>query len=423
MKLSSVLQSYSVLQAAVGVLLLAPVLFPRSALAFDAIDVLQPSTSGIYPAYPSEPVPPYNLWGQLGMMYDSNILRRTSGGNGEFVTRLGLGGRMDQRVVGRQGLHLEGRLDGYVYNKFSELDNIAYGALGEWRYELGNDISGALGVSRRKFQANLSEIQRAVRDPITETTGRADARWRLGPHVGLRGGTGITNYNRPTRAEANTRTIFAAGGVDYVTDLGNTIGVEGQVARGDAPTTELVDPTGQFVNNDFRQRDVGLVGTWGVTPAIRVGGRIGRTTRRYTELPGRDFSGPTWNVAVNWTPTNKLNFAFESAKHVASIIDVGASHVIVKGFEFGPGWAPTAKLNFSGRLIRQHQTFEGDPAAALGVEPLRQEFIRGYRLGAYWEYDRHLHFQLAGDKGERESNILGRNYRYTAVMGQAKYLF
>ncbi len=41
--------------------------------------------------------------------YDTNILRRTTGDNSEVLTRAGVGGRWDSRVVGRQGLHLLGR--------------------------------------------------------------------------------------------------------------------------------------------------------------------------------------------------------------------------------------------------------------------------------------------------------------------------
>ena len=103
--------------------------------------------------------------------------------------------------------------------------------------------------------------------------------------------------------------------------------------------------------------------------------------------------------------------------------NIGASHIVVKGFSIGPGWAPTAKLNFQARLLRQHQVFEGDPNAILGVTPLRQEFIRGYRLGSYWEYSRQVHFTFSVDHGERESNILGRNYRYNAGIAQVSYIF
>jgi len=396
---------------------------PICAYAFEAVDVLTPADSGVYPAYPSEPLPPYNLWGQFGMMYDSNILRRTTGDNHELLTRLGIGGRWDQRIVGRQGLHAEGRVDSYVYNQFGELDNIAYGGLAEWRYEVGNDLSGAIGVSRRKFQANLSEIQRATYDPITETQFSANGRYVLGPHVGLRGGAAFIDYVRPARADSNTKTTIVNGGIDWVTSLGNVLGVEAAQAHGNAPVNQLVDPLRVFVNNDYTQRDVGVIANIGISPTMRVAGRYGKTTREYTELPGRNFSGPTYDALFQWYPGNKTMFTVETEKHVSSIIDIGASHITVTGFAVGPGWAPTAKLNFQARFLKQHQVFEGDPAAQLGITPVREEYVRGYRLGAYWELSRQVHFQFSVDHGERESNILGRNYTYNAGIANVRYVF
>jgi hypothetical protein len=397
---------------------------PVCAFGFEAVDVLTPASSGgLYPAYPAEPAPPYTVWAQAGLMYDNNILRRTSGDNQELLSRLGLGGRIDQRVVGRQAVHLEGRVDGYVYDKFSQLDNIAYAGLGEWRYEVGNDLAGAFTASRRRYQASLAEIQAAVYDPITETTLGTTARYAIGPNLGVRGALNYVDYARPSHTFFNTKTLTGAIAAEYISALGNTIGVEVQQAKGDAPVPEVVDPLHLFVNNTFRQHDVGIVGGWGVTPTLRIGGRVGRTTRRYDELPGRDFSGPTWNVAAQWFPTPKTVLAVESAKTIASVIDIGASHVVAKGWAVGPGWAPTAKLNFQARFFKQHQSFEGDPAAALGLLPERQEILRGYRLGAYWELDRRWHYQFSFEHGDRESNFLGRNYRFNAGIAQIRYVF
>lgn len=396
---------------------------PVCALAFDAVDILTPASSGVYPAYPSDPLPPYSIWGQFGMMYDSNILRRTTGDNHELVTRLGVGGRWDQRIVGRQGLHAEGRVDSYVYNTNSELDNVGYGGLAEWRYEVGNDLSGAIGVSRRKFQANLSEIQRALYDPITETQFTANGRYVLGPHLGVRAGAAFIDYMRPSRADSNTKTTIGTAGIDWTSALGNMFGIEYAQAHGDAPVDQLVDPLGLFVNNDYTQRDWGVITTLAIGPTMRFAGRVGRTQREYTVLPGRDFNGPTWSLLYQWLPGNKTMFTFESSKHVSSIIDIGASHIVVNALSFGPGWAPTAKLNFQARFIRQHQVFEGDPEAELGVAPLREEFVRGYRLGAYWDYTHQINFQFALDHGERESNILGRNYVYNAGMANVRYVW
>ena len=396
---------------------------PVCAFGFESVDILTPAMSGLYPAYPAEPARPYTIWAQAGLMYDSNILRLGSGDNGDLVARAGIGGRLDQRIVGRQALHLEGRVDGYAYDKFSAIDNLAYAALGEWRYQVGNDLAGALTASRRRFQANLAETQSATLDQITESTLGATARYAIGPNLGVRGGLAYVDYSRPLHAFFDTKTHAGNVALEYISALGNTVGVEYQEAKGDAPVTETVDPLGLLVNNDFRQKDIGIVGAWGVTPSLRVGGRVGRTTRSYTELSNRDFSGPTWNVAVQWFPTTKTVLVLDSAKTVSSVIDVGASHIVGRGWGIGPGWAVTAKLNLEARFFKQHQDFEGDPNAALGVSPIRQELIRGYRFGAYWEYDRRWHYQFSFEHGDRDSNAPGRSFRYNAGIAQVRWVF
>ena len=402
-----------------GVLLLSPLV----AFGFEAVDTLHPSSSGQYLAYPSDPIPPYELWAQFGMLYDTNILRRTTGENSEVLSRMGIGGRWDGRIVGRQSLHLAGRADAYVYNKFSDLDNVAYSALGEWRWEVGNDLAGAIGGSSGRRQASLSEIQRATYDPITENRLFANGRWRVGPHIGLRAGTDLIDFNRPTRAQSETQTVIYNAGVDYITNLGNAVGLEYRVAHGDAPVNELVDPTGQFVDNNFKQTDVAVVATWLVGPTLRFAGNLGRTHRTYTDLPGRDFTGPTYRMAVHWSPFAKAYLDFEAAKHVSSIIDIGSAHVVVRSMSFGPGWAITAKTNVTARFLRQNLNYGGDPAAAVGAQPQREEIVRAFRLGAYWEYTRHVHVTAAWENGDRESNLLGRNYRFNAYMANLRYIF
>lgn len=393
-----------------------------SAPAFEAVDVLTPSTSGRYPAYAEEPAPPYGFWAQAGVMYDTNALRLTAGDNKERIARFGIGGRAEQRVVGRQRLYFEARADAYRYDRYRELDNVGWAGLGEWRYELGNDLSGAIGVSARRFQAALSEVQASVADEIDERRGIATAAYRLGANSRLRGGFEHLRYERPTRRVAETRTNVFTLGADYVTPIGNAVGLEWREARGDAPVSEAIAP-GVGVENDYRQRDLALTGSWAASAFIRVGGRAGYTQRGYTEVADRDFSGPTWRLTLDWRPGAKTVLTFETYRSMTSLVDVAASHVLIKGFSFGPSWAPSAKLNFSARFLREDQAFEGDPAAALRVTPERQEIVRAIRLGTYWELNRHWHFQFAYDTGERESNILGRNFRYNAGVANVRFIF
>src|SRR2546425_2444923 len=105
-------------------------LTPLCALGFESVDVLTPASGGIYPAYPSEPLRPYDLWAQFGMMYDTNILRRTTGDNSEVLTRLGIGGRGGQKGVGRPSVPPGGRPHSYIYKKNNEGDQNRHGGGG-----------------------------------------------------------------------------------------------------------------------------------------------------------------------------------------------------------------------------------------------------------------------------------------------------
>lgn len=406
------------------VLLAAAALLPFSAAAFEAVDQLRPSTSGRFPAYGGAPATLSEFWVQGGVMFDSNVLRRSNDSANEAVGRLGVGGRKDSYVYGRQMLRLEGRVDGYMFNRFSELDNIGYGANAEWHWELGNDLAGVLGVSRRHYQRDLSHVQAPIRDMITETHYVANGAYRLGNSLRLRGGVDRTDFKASIAEENELRTTGGIVGLDYVTALGNYIGLEYRTAHGDAPVPERIDPVGVFVNNDFEEHTVAVALGY-INPFLRLGGNIGRTKRTYSEIPGRDFEGTTWRATADWIVTPKTALGFETYYLPQSIIDIGASHVVARGVAFGPGWAPTAKLSFSARVMRERQEFSGDPGTVLapGVFPIRLEIIRNIRLGAYWEYTRQIHWTFAIDHGSRESNVLGRDYSYNAVIANLRYIF
>ncbi len=391
--------------------------------SFEAVDTLTPSTSGRYPAYADEAaaIPLSELWVQGGAMVDSNIIRTTVAPPTETVLRLGAGGRKDTYIYGRQMLRLEGRVDGYKFDHFSELDNVSYGGLAEWHWELGNDLAGVLGASQQRYQRNLAYIQAPIRDLITETHATASGAYRLGPSFRVRGAGDLADFKDPRFFGGDVQSLTGTVGLDYVTALGNTFGVEYREGHGDAPVPLDVDPTGAFANNNFTERTVALAAGY-LSPFFRLRGDLGRTRRTYTEIPSHDFEGTTWRATADWMVTPKTALGLETYYHPYSILLLTTSHVIVRGVAFGPGWAPTAKLNFTARVMRERQEFALEPTAPPG-SIAELDILRGVRLGAYWEYTRQIHWTFAIDHGERDSNILGRDFRYNAIVANVRYLF
>lgn len=398
-------------------------LAPAAALAFEAVDIIPYPSTGAFPAYGREGGGPIEYSAQVGVMRDDNALRRPTGEQAENIIRYGAGVRGEQRVYGRQSVAFDVRGEYYDYDRFSSLDHFAYGLIGEWRWELGNQLAGTVGYGRRRFQADISEQQAAVRDLITGNRYYASAGYRFAADWRLRGGVEHADFDRPARTVAETQSTSVTAGIDYITPLGNSIGLAYRTSHGDAPVSEEIDPAGIFASNDYREQEVAVVLVYALGAQLRVRGRLGQTERNYSEFPGRDFEGTTWRAGVEWLPGAKTILALETYKEPRSVIELEAHHAVLRGVSFGPSWAPLAKLVLYARFMHERRRLEGDPAALVLGTPLLDETIRTLRFGVGWEPQRHWRVGGAVDRGERESNSLGRDYKFTAFILNLSFAF
>lgn len=411
---------------------------PASALAFETVDTIVYPNTGIFPAYPvDEQRGPLNFFVEGGVMRDNNVARLSNSANtqailgssqrSDTVTRLGAGVRYDQRIVGRQRLRLEARGDQYSYDRYSTFDNFAYGLLGEWDWELGNQLSGTLGFQRRRALVDLAEVQALAKDTLTQDQYYATGGYQFTPNWRVRGALNHAELRRNSEAVSG-HTNAGTVGLDYVTPLGNSLGVEATHSTGTFGAPQLTSDVGNIalpvpVSNEFRQNEVAAVGNFTFGPQWRIGARLGETKREHVFLSQRDFSGTTGRLTVDWTPGTKTILSFAAYKEARPIIDLSASYAVVKGLQFGPSWAATAKLVFNARLITERRSFAGDPTVPLLGLPQRDETLKGIRLGMGWEPVRHTEISLGIDHGTRSSNILLRDYDYTAIMANLKYSF
>lgn len=406
------------------------VLAPDAALAFEAVDTIPyPSRGGFPEGYARDPIYPTLVWAQVGLMYDSNPFRLREGANAQAllgnsdksdtIVRYGAGVGHTARVLGRQRVNLEARGEYRDYWRYNRLDHFAYSLLGEWLAELGNDLSATLGYGRSQALADPGESQRAIRDIIVTDRFFSTAIYRLGPSWQLRGGLDRVDGKRSgDRPDADTEATTWRAGIDYVTPLLNTFGLEARESRGSAPVSPLLDPTGQFGDNEFIQREVAAVATYRLGEQLRIGGRIGRTRRSYTLLPVDEFDGSTGRLRIDWTPGTKTGLLLDVYRDVRSVLEIDATHVLVRGVSFGPRWAPSAKLVFSAQFLSERRQFQSTADPGL---PLRDETLRTWRFAAGWEPQRHVTLGAGLDWGERTSNTLGRDYDYVQLMLNARY--
>src|SRR3954468_6729760 len=290
------------LRAALVMALLAPA--AAFAQHFEAVDNIPWPRLGRYPAYPPEAPKATEFWVNGGALHDNNVFRLSKDANrqallgttdaSDDIYRLEVGARHEQLIAGRQRIRLEARGDQYVFRNFDQLNNFAYGLRGEWLWEVTNDFNGSLGYERRTRLTDLAQLQAPIKDMIAEDHAFLNGAWRIGPSMRLRGGVDATRaeHQDNARAAANTRALTGTAGLDYVTALGNSAGIEFRATHGNYPTNELV--SGTLVNNEFNEREIAGVVALVAGPTLTGNARLGHTERKHKDFPERDFSGTTW---------------------------------------------------------------------------------------------------------------------------------
>jgi len=403
---------------------LASLGFASGALAFTSVDAMLWPSSGAFPAYPGPDLRPWSLRAYGGTMYDTNVQGLDTdifGSRSDWISRLGIGGSYGARIYGRQAVILDGYVEYRDYDKNNNLDHTEYGTRADWLWQLGNQLDGVIGWRRTQRLGDLGELAVPRKNMITEDRFDAGGAYHFAPDWRLTAGAGWVHAETEGRRADPTNNWAARAGIEHVSPLGNTLGLEARYGEGDSG---IDDPLiGSLPNNRYQQRDLAATLAYNLAADLRVRGRLGYTSRTYTDLPESDFEGATGRGAVEWRPGVKTLMVFEVYRNADPIIDADALYVDRRGALVALSWAATAKLVFGTRLTNERRIYQGTPGQLLLNGPLRDETVRLLTFTAGWEPERFWQFSAAVDFGTRESNIFGRNYDYTAYTLNLKYEF
>jgi hypothetical protein len=402
---------------AAGLLALAPAVTS----AFETVERLPWPSAGAFPAWDPEPVRPWNVFAYGGLMHDSNPFRRETGEQSDIAARLGAGGRASGRLIGRQGYTLEGYGEYWDYDRFSAIDHFAYGVRGDLDWEIGNDVTGDLSYERVRRHADLGEFRREVRAMIIEERYLLDGGWRFLPNWRISGGVERNVAERDAEGARDSDFNTARARLVYGTPLGNSVGFEVRGTRGDARFID--EELGIDLSDEFDEREAAVTFTYGLGAQLRTFGRVGRTEREYDDLQDRNFDDGTWRAQVDWLPTTKVTFSFETYRDLDSTLDALATHVVRRGQAFGLAYALTYKAVLTARFTNERRQYAGDAIAIVAGLPPRDDTVRVWSFGAGWEPQRRWHVGLGVDFGERDSNLIGGGYEYTQVMGNVRWTF
>jgi exopolysaccharide biosynthesis operon protein EpsL len=365
--------------------------------------------------------------------YDNNLFRLsnraspalflTSGSTkSDFINKLSAGAGINHQF-GRQKLLVNLNIDDNRFFNNGFLNNQSTDDKLILKWVVGKFFSGDVGYTYKRYMGGFTNTNFFKKDLIDEQSALVNGAYAFHPSWIIR--TGGRWFNASHSAEARNvldlQSFTGSLGLDYLTSLKNTMGLEYRISEGDLPNRSLLDP--RKIDNHYVEQSISTVVKWRLLRKTSLDARIGYTDREYPNFAFRSFSGETWRISLNWEPTATTMFSLSGWHDLLSWSDVNASYVVSEGVSLSPAWTITSKVILSGRFSWETRSYTGDGDLVLRTSAQRQDDILGGQVALRYQPIQSGEIGLFYQAEERMSTQPFSDYTYSSVFASASLKF
>jgi exopolysaccharide biosynthesis operon protein EpsL len=270
------------------------------------------------------------------------------------------------------------------YQRFSGLDSDGHELRGSWLWQAGRDLHGELGYADTVSLASFAQLLSITPDRLRVRQEFVNGTWMVSPYWRLRAaGDRLEQRNSAPATLFNDVTVDGVeAALSRVSKAGNSVGFSTRFESGHFPTPEPLG-TG-FIDNAYRQYAAGLALDWTISGVSHLVARADQVSRRYDQLPQRNFSGQAGHAELTWTPTGKFSLTAIAQHDISPYEYIRSSLVLLKGFGLRTLWRVTPKIELSADLEAVTRSYVADAAQALGFTGQRDDRVRS--MSALFSY-------------------------------------
>lgn len=320
--------------------------------------------------------------------------------------------------VSRQVLRLNATVMESRYNHFDLLDNQAtnYGLY--WDWQLGNLLSGNIGMSQSSSMAGFAEIRTAVKNIRDIETKTASARYLFHPSWSVSG-------SLTEQLQANDAVSFRIGdredttkrlALTYRNAIGNSIELSYSEYETLFPNRRV-----SIFGDSTIQDTLGLAITWSPDALWRISASVAKVDVHYPENSIFDVEGKNLRTSVSYLPTDKTTLSGSIYKEISPVQDLFATFIETRGVQLNPTWQITSKLNLNGQIAVEHREFLGDPGVFSGSSGARSDISRTRSLGLRYQVQRNTSIRVQYSGEDRSSTSDNRSYEFNSLNFLVRY--
>ncbi len=364
--------------------------------------------------------------------WDSNIFRLSK--DHDVSALLGTSSKSDTYLSTSAGFSLNipvsrQRFEAYLalidnrYREFKELDYTGHDGRATWSWQAGDRFSGKVGYIDVDSLASFADLRIRAPDPLHTRQGFVNGtflmtpRWRIESELSeLR-----QRHGDPSVSDNNVDISRADIGVSYITPASNFVGLVVRGEEGRYPNRQFV--AGSEFDNAYRQTAFGADVNWRLDGKSQIVGRIEHLSRRYEQLPARNFQGTTFRATYDWQATGKVGLATLVQREVSPVEEVRTSFVLIEGIALRPRYDLSEKVRITGTLEYAKRNYLGDPGVVLGFEPERSDRVKSAAMLVTYRPLRKVSLTLNLLHERRTSNLPLTDYRVSQVQVGARIGF
>jgi hypothetical protein len=299
-----------------------------------------------------------------------------------------------------------------IYDKYPETDNTSGNLLARYDYS-GNATEFFGGYQRVEELVNFENQVTPRIDFRIRQRVFAGLRQKLGLNwsVGVGGGFTDINFDIATPVERTNAELD----VTYESRKGSTFAIVYDYQKRENAGANALG---------FEESMLGPEVDWKISPALALNFTLKYQERLPEDPTLVEFDGPTGDIELQWTVSERVSFALQAFHRISSLGDQLSNFAIVDGQSLRGEWKTSEKLIFSLRVNHELRNFEEEPSLVpLPGQEIREDDLTMVIAGIAWKPRRTMTIDLSAEIGDRSSNRFLQDYSYETYTVGFKYEF
>jgi hypothetical protein len=308
-----------------------------------------------------------------------------------------------------QAFGLNFRADDNRYTHNDSLDNVSGKGNLEWDWRLSTLWSGQVGASYYRALANFANTGFYARDVVEREDYFGSVRYQVGPHWAVYGGFIGADTSQTAVPEQlfNFHSNAGNAGIELATSSQNTIALDYRYTDATFPQDFLL--AGVPFNQDYREDTARVVVKYVFTAATELDASAGYLKRDYPVSRFATFSGDIWRAALQWQPTDSLQWVLTGWRQLSAYVDAESDYFVSNGVSIAPVWTALPSLTLSLTISRENHDYLSSSPSDVTFAQRHDKLTSALGKAIYNPTDS-LGFNLTGRYDKRKSNLASVGY-------------